>query len=213
MMYRNRNQADTGGRGVDKDALDRELDAALAKYAAVEPRAGLEARVLANLRTEQARSPIGLGQRWSVAATLAAVIIVALSLAGTLIKSAPVVLENRPSTTTPGPRQSGIQVAANRQENAVRPDGPNAAQKRPGHRAQPSVVKAAQPKLDQFPSPQPLTEQEKILANYVMHFQEQAVLIARATNEELQRDRREIIEMPRSSAGSEEGGNQETTNR
>jgi hypothetical protein len=32
------------------DEFDRMLDAALAKYAAVEPRTGLEERVLANLR-------------------------------------------------------------------------------------------------------------------------------------------------------------------
>ncbi len=36
------------------DELDRMLDAALAKYAAAEPRAGLEARVLANLRARDA---------------------------------------------------------------------------------------------------------------------------------------------------------------
>src|SRR5882724_4888760 len=36
----------------ENDPLDRELDAALAKYADVAPRAGLEKRVLANLRTK-----------------------------------------------------------------------------------------------------------------------------------------------------------------
>ena len=40
-----------------QDEFDRMLDAALAKYAAVEPRTGLEERVLANLRAEQARVP------------------------------------------------------------------------------------------------------------------------------------------------------------
>jgi len=34
---------------------DCEFDDALAKYARVEPRAGLEERILANLRAEQAR--------------------------------------------------------------------------------------------------------------------------------------------------------------
>ena len=40
-------------QAAERDPLDRDLDAALAKYAAVEPRAGLEDRVLANLRAER----------------------------------------------------------------------------------------------------------------------------------------------------------------
>ena len=40
-----------------QDELDRMLDATLAKYAAAEPRAGFEERVLANLRAERARVP------------------------------------------------------------------------------------------------------------------------------------------------------------
>jgi hypothetical protein len=55
---------------------------------------------------------------------------------------------------------------------------------------------AAVPKLDQFPSPQPLTEEERILADYVRHFQDQAVQIARVANAEVQRDRMEVIGPP-----------------
>ena len=44
------------------------------------------------------------------------------------------------------------------------------------------MVAAGSPKLDQFPSPQPLSEQEKILTNYVAQYPEHAVLIARATS-------------------------------
>ncbi len=55
------------------------------------------------------------------------------------------------------------------------------------------MVAAASPKLDQFPSPQPLSEQEKILTNYVAQYPEHAVLIARARSEDLRRDAEEEL--------------------
>ena len=39
-----------------RDELDRALDAVLAKCAAAEPRVGLDDRILANLRTVEARA-------------------------------------------------------------------------------------------------------------------------------------------------------------
>ena len=39
---------------------------------------------------------------------------------------------------------------------------------------------AATPRLEQFPSPQPLSEQERILADYVTQFRREAVLGAEA---------------------------------
>jgi hypothetical protein len=50
-------------------------------------------------------------------------------------------------------------------------------------------VAKAQPKLDQFPSPQPLSEQEKLLAGYVAVYPKQAALLARLRTEELERER------------------------
>ena len=52
---------------------------------------------------------------------------------------------------------------------------------------------AATPKLDQFPSPQPLSEQEQILMSYVAKYPEKAALIAQARAEALQRDREEEL--------------------
>jgi hypothetical protein len=58
-------------------------------------------------------------------------------------------------------------------------------------------VVAAVPKLDQFPSPRPLSEQEQILATYVAQFHDEAVLIARARKEAMERDReKELREAP-----------------
>jgi hypothetical protein len=53
------------------------------------------------------------------------------------------------------------------------------------HAAMPA---ASAPKLDQFPSPQPLSEQEKILAHYVTNYPQHAALIAQARTDELRRD-------------------------
>jgi len=38
-----------------------------------------------------------------------------------------------------------------------------------------------------------MSDQEKMLADYVAHFQEQAVLIARFNEEDLRRDRMELV--------------------
>ena len=46
-------------RNLQADDLDRTLDAALANYAAVEPRAGLEDRILVRVRAEALR-PAGV---------------------------------------------------------------------------------------------------------------------------------------------------------
>jgi hypothetical protein len=48
--------------------------------------------------------------------------------------------------------------------------------------------KAAEPKLDVFPSPLPLSEQEKMLASYVAEYPKEAALIARLRTEALQRE-------------------------
>src|SRR5690349_18066034 len=50
---------------------EREMDAALARYAAAEPRAGLEGRVLANLRAERGRRVAARRWLWPAVAGFA----------------------------------------------------------------------------------------------------------------------------------------------
>ncbi len=192
---------------IERHRLDRELETALAKYSAVDPRAGLEERVLANLRAERARVPNHSWWRWSVAAALAAVVLAALVVGRRLGKSP--VMVNHPSTSRPGANEPQTNVAATGGAKQLRPGRvPKPAVRRP----RPTVVAAVHPKLDQFPSPQPLTEQEKILASYVAHFHDQAVLIARVANEELQQDRAELIDKAQGPAEAAHG-DQVNTNR
>jgi hypothetical protein len=211
MTDKNHERDDQRERSSESDALEGALDALLAKYSAVDPRAGLEERILANLRAEQMRVPERAWWRWSIAATVAAVIVVGITLAWRADKPAQPLIVKHPSSTQQSPKQAP-QIAA-RDENGgiksvVAPTG------RTVHHSQATTLAVASenPKLDVFPSPQPLSEQEKILMSYVTDFHDEAVVIARVTNEELQRDRMEILGNT-SAASSEESAGTENTNR
>ena len=159
-----------------EDALDRALVGALAKFAAVEPRAGLEGRILANLSAQPVTSNRAWWA-WGVAAALAAIMLVAIAITWRGRMTTPVVVEQKPALVqTPQPITT---VAANHEPERVVLI----------HKAVKRVQVPANPKLDVFPSPRPLSEQEKMLASYVGQFQHEAVLVARARSEMELRDR------------------------
>ena len=161
--------------GAD-DVLDRELDAALAKYAAVEPRAGLEARVLANLRADRARVPVRAWWRWGAAV---AVLVIAVALLWRWEKPSRPVVVVHPTNTMQGVQEQPKQFVSNCAESSgVHSVSTTPARKITRHTS--PVVAAAVPKLDQFPSPQPLTEQELALARYVHEFPHEANMVATA---------------------------------
>ncbi len=174
-----------------QDELDRVLDAALAKYAAVEPREGLEDRVLANLRSERIRVPDRAWWRWSVMAALAAMVIVAVTLAWRSGRPPHLVVANHPSAATGTGKAPATQVVSKGEGNQVHLQERGAIRRAAARRPRSNVVIASNPKLDQFPSPQPLSEQEKLLQAYVAEYPEQAVLIARARTEALRQDQLE----------------------
>jgi hypothetical protein len=194
------------------EQADGELDDALGKYARVEPRAGLEERILANLRAAQARVPNHAGWRWSVAIVLA-VVVAALVIGWRHAKSSHPLMVKHPSTSAPAPNEPRPKVAANDGAKQLHAAGQVSKRAATHHSPRPTVVATVSPKLDQFPSPQPMTEQEEILASYVARFHAQAVLIARVANEELQRDRAELIDKAQGPSGPAAHGDQETTNR
>jgi len=175
------------------DALDRQLDAALAKYAEVEPRTGLEDRVLANLRIERQRAAGRSWWRWPAVAALTAAIALTVSLVWRSAESTHRITVQHP----PAPAQTnaaGTQVANDGRSGLIpRPVKPVRSLK-PHAVSHAATAVAFAPKLDQFPSPQPLSEQETILARYVTRFPEHAALIAQARTEELRRDSAEEID-------------------
>lgn len=173
------------------DDLDRLLDAALAKYAQVEPRAGLESRVLATLHAERLRVPQRAWWRWSVAGAVTAVVIVVVILVWRSGKSHGQETAHRSSISAPGVELPGSGAEPEAGKNDDHPPAPGPAPKHIFHRAHATGVASANPKLDQFPSPEPLSEQERLLENYVTKYPERAVLLARARLEALQQDQLE----------------------
>jgi len=161
------------------DEVDRLLDAALKQYAAVQPREGLEGRILARMRSETAERASHAWWRWLRAA--AAVGALAVAIAMTLRPHArpqPMVAQH-PSVTLPAGK---LAASSQPRKTVQRPT-------RRVHAVAEIQVPKALPKLDQFPSPQPLSEEEKLLASYVAVYPKQAALLAKLRTEELERER------------------------
>jgi hypothetical protein len=170
------------GRALENHHLDRELDAALAKYAAVEPRAGLEDRVLANLRSERGHAAARDWWRWPALGVAAAVLVVAavflMRKAGT---PTPEIAVHQPAAAGQGAKQPGTRIASNDVGIPVRPTLPAVPKRSARHGARPpQAVLAKGPRLDRFPSPRPLSDEEKLLVRYVRDFPQDAIMIAQA---------------------------------
>jgi hypothetical protein len=202
-----------------RDEPDSTLDTALAKYAAIEPRRGLEERILANLQAQRDRVPNRVWWRWSIAGALAALVVVALALAWRSRKPSHPVMANHSSSMPHAAKHPTTPIVANGPENQVRgnqarPQQRVAMRRTAVHRPQ-STVASANPKLDRFPSPQPLSEQEKILASYVEKYPAEAVLLARARTEALRQDQLEQMKaFPSGSRATDsEEGNSASTER
>jgi hypothetical protein len=176
--------------------VERWLDSALIQFGKAEPRAGLESRVFANLQAERNRLASRRRWWWAVgAATALAAVVLAVwvgesarernpgSTAGNSTRHREEV--RRSMRPRPAPQAAAPQVAAIQVTRPAR----EVAQRRPANR--PIRPVAGTPKLAQFPSPQPLSEQERILASYVAQYPETAALVAQARAEALQRDREE----------------------
>jgi len=150
-----------GPQGRDK--FDDLLDAALKHYGDVEPRVGLEGRVLRSL-------PRGRRTRLRWTPVLAVVCISALTVGGWLAL--------RPRKDIP-PFRSAVMP---QELGTTQPNPPKAIE--PGLRtaerkATPiKVGRHAEPKLAQFPSMRVLNRQELAMASYVERFPKEAALIA-----------------------------------
>jgi hypothetical protein len=198
MMENDPRQDRMNQQDLDDAALDRELDAVLAEFTAAEPRIGLEERILANLRLEQTREAQHPWWRWPAVAALAGVILVTLFVARRPGKPAQnSAAHHPPATAQTDPAQT--QVADNGGSGTIQPHEAGLAKRRkPRPIPGPAKVIAPEPKLDEFPSPQPLSEQEIILTHYVRNYPEHAALIAQARTDELRRDSAEEMSEPAS---------------
>jgi hypothetical protein len=169
-----------------KDRLDWWLEGALRQYGNAEPRAGLEHRILANLESADKRA--SFDRRWWWVFAVAAVmvcIVVAVWMGRDVNRVAkPSIARVMPATSSvvitkpPEPTPALGKVATTTTHPARRRE------------SRPRIPSAKEPRLEQFPSARPLSEQEQMLSRYVREFPEQAVLVAQAqaeTHKELEK--------------------------
>jgi len=141
----------------DDNFLDELLDASLRRYSAAVPREGLEGRVLAQLRSARAAKS-SRKWAWALAAGVAAAVVI---IAGIAIRKP---VPSRPMTALPHTSEP--------QRIAENPPAGLAAALRTAparHRSRPSKGKAQLANAhwpEQFPTPAPLSEQEKLLLAY-----------------------------------------------
>jgi len=170
----------------ESNDLDRTLDTVFAKYASVEPWEGLEERILANLRAAETRPAHRPWWNWSFAVALAAVLVIVASVVWRWNKPPHLPVAVHPPTLKQAPVTPHV---AHRDENTAPPR--KSSRHRTPRNQQEREILAAGPKLDVFPAPLPLSEQEKILATYVTQYPEHAALVAEARMDALRQEAEE----------------------
>jgi hypothetical protein len=169
--------------------VEQWLDAALGQYGTIEPRAGLESRVLANLQAERSRRAEQRRWWWTVGTVaVAAAIVAAVWVGESGSRKVPPITAKTPTThreETGTPREPAPRLPVADQAREV-PRHPRADQ------TIRQVAALKPPKLEQFPTPSPLSAQEEMLARYVQEFPQRATLMARAQTELRKQDEREM---------------------
>ena len=159
---------------VDQLLDDVRLDDALKQYGAAEPWPGLEARILAGIRAERERASTQRSRWWAALALATAMLLV--STAAFLVSSRRAAIPVSVADHSATPLMSEGDARSGSSDRRPRPSG---AFQIVAHASLGRAAKAM-PRLEQFPSPLPLSEQEQILASYVEQHPREALLIARA---------------------------------
>ncbi len=182
----------------NRDHFDSLIDQGLREYGIVEPRAGLEGRVLANLA---AQNRFASNRRWvpvfALAAGIGSVSLIVGVVAtqhhpGKAIGGTPAALVvASPDSTDPARETSAREK---RRTKSVR------------RRIEVSAETAMEkpfPRLSQFPSQRPLSAQEELLVRYVRESPGEAVLVARAQAER-EKQFTKLMESESLNAGSDQ---------
>jgi hypothetical protein len=143
--------------------VDSLLDASLARYSTVAPRPGIEGRVLANVGARQERrSWFAWAGRLAAWAFTIFIAVGVLKLLQVRRSPSPPLSVAKVKTAPPTPPAAHDPIAVPRERaRALLP-----ASKRRAPQAN-IVLAHAENKLPMFPSPGPMTDQEKLLAQYV----------------------------------------------
>ena len=143
--------------------IDDMLDSLLANYSSAEPRPGLETRILANLReTERQASQGWWNFKWLWAGMVTAVIIVAAVLISGRHRIAPPT--NVIVKTSPAPQPEIQPHAPSALQETARVHRRKSSTSPTAHR---NATLALNERPAVFPTPTPLSEQEKLLLSYL----------------------------------------------
>jgi len=175
--------------------VDELLDSALARYRSAEPRPGLEERVLGCLRAEPQPRP-RFGWAWWLSAGVAVL--------GTVLLA---VLLRRTVHITPGSPAPSSAVEARKMNSP--PSALKAAFVEPIAKSHPTRRASAhltrqlrsqrvgeEPHKDVFPSPAPLSEQEKLLLHYVRESPAPALMALQRATDALEEIQIKPLEIP-----------------
>jgi hypothetical protein len=170
-----------------KREVEQWLDEALHDYGMIEPRAGLEGRVLASLHAEDIRLASQRRWWWALGTAVALATIVMAVWMGESSRERN--LQSAAKTSPTAHREERESVPPDTVAKIVRStkQGLTRPADRPRGMAMPRT-----PKLDHFPSQAPMSEQERLLARYVQTFPEKAALVARVQTELFQQDERDM---------------------
>jgi hypothetical protein len=176
-------------RDKDRAQFDQLLDSALRRYGNVEPRPGLEGRVLARLAAEASRSHGRAWWVWGLAGAAAMIVVIGMWIGGGHRRSNTPAVSVRPNVSKREQKLATVMPPVELNKPAVR-------RVRSLKTAAPvRMAKIAEPRLQQFPSPRPLSQQETVIAEYVQHFPEEAKLISQEQqkfDEEVQNAQQQI---------------------
>jgi hypothetical protein len=148
--------------------VDELLDATLARYRGAEPRLGLEERVLTRLRSEQQPQP-WLGWTWRLAA---GVVVFAIVLATAHWARRMVFAPGTPariSGSSPTEPSKSATSASILQPDATKPVASHTARRIKSRSMRQVALRRvmAEPRQDIFPSPAPLSKEERLLLSYM----------------------------------------------
>ena len=151
----------------NRDEIDLLLDSALATYADPGPDSGLEQRILTRIAADAHAAPRRRWLPWAIALPAAASLLIFILILHPWTNHTSVLPQQADVSHRPMPPIEAANRSSSPPARTRRSEAPLRRQ-RPRHRAL-AIRSAPLPKLDVFPTPQPLSPQERALVNFAAH--------------------------------------------
>ncbi len=150
-----------------RDELDRLVDSALANYADPGPESGLESRILSRIAVEKVPASRRRWLSWAIAVPATAALLVFILLWHPGTKNSPSVPQQSNMPHQPTHSIEAANQPSSKPALILRGHAP-LRKPRSRHKAL-AAHSAPLPKLDVFPTPEPLSAQEQALVNFAAH--------------------------------------------